>query len=117
MNNRQVGTLKEQQAAAFLVQNEFLILETNFRCRLGELDLIAQKDDQIHFVEVKYRKNTAYGYPAEAVDYRKQSKICKVSDYYRLTHPSLNECGCHFDVIAFLGDELIFYLDAFEYRF
>ena len=115
MNNRQVGTLKEQQAAAFLVQKGFLILETNFRCRLGEIDLIAQKDGELHFVEVKYRKNTAYGYPAEAVDYRKQFKICRVCDYYRLTHPSLNEYGCHFDVIAILGEELLMYSDAFEY--
>ncbi|MBP7320079.1 MAG: YraN family protein, partial [Lachnospiraceae bacterium] len=45
MNNRQIGTLKEQQAAAFLVQKGFLILETNFRCRLGEIDLIAKKDN------------------------------------------------------------------------
>ena len=117
MNNRQIGTLKEQQAAAFLVQKGFLILETNFRCRLGEIDLIAKKDNQIHFVEVKYRKNTAYGYPAEAVDYRKQFKICKVSDYYRLTHPTFNEYGCHYDVIAILGEELLLYSDAFEYQF
>lgn len=115
MNNRQIGTIKEQQAAAFLVKSNYEILELNYRCRQGEVDIIAQKEGQIHFVEVKYRKNTAYGYPAEAVDLRKQIKICKVCDYYQLMHPYANERGCHFDVIAILGDQITLIPDAFEY--
>ena len=117
MNKRELGTIKEQLAAAFLIEKGYEIIDKNFRGRQGEIDLVAMKDKELHFVEVKYRKNTAYGYPAEAVDYRKQSKICKVSDYYRLTHPTLHECGCHYDVIAILGEELLLYSDAFEYRF
>lgn len=116
MNNRETGTQKEQLAAAFLIKKGFQILESNYRCRQGEIDLIATKDQQVHFIEVKYRKNTAYGYPAEAVDVRKQNKICKVSDYYRMTHPRMEAYGCHFDVIAILGEDLEYIADAFEYQ-
>ena len=115
MNKRELGTIKEQLAAAFLIQEEFKILEKNYRTRQGEIDIIAIKNGELHFIEVKYRKNTAYGYPAEAVTIRKQITICKVSNYYRYQHGYNEQVSIHYDVIAILGNKLSFLKDAYEY--
>lgn len=115
MNKREIGTVKEQLAAAFLVENGFEILERNFRGRRGEIDLVAMKAKELHFIEVKYRKNTAYGYPAEAVNLRKQMTICKVSDYYRYFYQYNERVAVHYDVIAILGTQLSFIQDAYDY--
>ena len=116
MNKRELGTLKEQLAAAFLVEKGYEIKDRNFRGRQGEIDLVAMKNKELHFVEVKYRKNTAYGYPAEAVDYRKQMTICKVSDYYRFHFHYSEQVQVHYDVIAILGSQVTFIQDAYDYR-
>ena len=68
-NRRQIGTEEEALAAEFLEGRGYRIVERNFRCRLGEIDLIARDGSVLVFIEVKYRKTGAYGDPAEAVDY------------------------------------------------
>ena len=55
MNKRQLGTVYEQKAAAYLQQQGYEILECNFRCRIGEIDIIAREGEYLCFVEVKYR--------------------------------------------------------------
>ena len=75
-NRRQIGTEEEALAAVFLKAQGYEILEQNFRCRLGEIDIIARDGSALVFIEVKYRRNAAYGTPAEAVNLRKQQKIC-----------------------------------------
>lgn len=55
----------------------------NYRCRSGEIDLIARDGECLVFVEVRYRTDTGKGHPLETVDPRKQRRICKVSDVYR----------------------------------
>lgn len=54
----------------------------NYHSRFGEIDIIARKQNTIIFVEVKTRKNTAFGFPAEFVDYKKQQKIMKTAQLY-----------------------------------
>ena len=76
-NRRQIGTEEEALAAVFLKAQGYEILEQNFRCRLGEIDIIARDGSALVFIEVKYRRNAAYGTPAEAVNLRKQQKICR----------------------------------------
>ena len=63
---------------------ELNILENNYKIKTGEIDIIAKLDDEIVFVEVKSRSNTNYGYPSEAVNYRKIKKITNVAKYYIL---------------------------------
>ena len=72
MNKRQLGTVYEQKAAAYLQQQGYEILECNFRCRLGEIDIIAREGGYLCFVEVKYRSGDGYGSPLEAVGVYKQ---------------------------------------------
>lgn len=113
-NNRKVGDAYEILAFRELEARGYRILEKNFRCRIGEIDLIARHHGYLVFVEVKYRKNKSAGYAAEAVTWRKQQIISRVADYYIKTHcreiPS-----CRFDVAAMDGGNVTIYENAFEY--
>ena len=70
------GKEGEKIAAAFLKKNGYRICETNFRCALGEIDIIAREKDELVFIEVKTRKSGELGYPEQAVGIKKQKKMC-----------------------------------------
>ena len=80
MKNR--GLWGENKAVEFLKAKNYTILARNYHSRFGEIDIIASKNNYIIFVEVKTRKNTAFGFPAEFVDYKKQQKIMKTAQLY-----------------------------------
>jgi putative endonuclease len=86
MNNRQMGTFYEREAMRFLMSKGVRILETNYRCRQGEIDIIGYEGTCLIFFEVKARKTGVAGTGAEAIDRHKQRKICRVADYYRFEH-------------------------------
>lgn len=115
MNKRKTGSEKEDRAAAFITSGGGRIIERNYSTRMGEIDLIARDSDTICFIEVKYRKTVRAGYPTEAVDHRKQFKICRVSDHYRMTKGLRDDIPYRFDVISIVGDEITWYKNAFEY--
>lgn len=115
MNKKETGKRYEEKAAAFLERNGFQLLEKNFRCRQGEVDLVGVHDNCLVFVEVKYRKDSMSGAPEEAVDPAKQRKICLVSDYYRIRHPSESARQIRYDVVAICGDSVKWYKNAFPY--
>lgn len=87
----------------------------NFRCKVGEIDIIARDEDYLVFCEVKYRSSDVYGYPAEAVNINKIRKICKVSDYYRLIHKISDDSKIRFDVVSIKGEEISWIKNAFDY--
>lgn len=116
INRRQIGTKEEALAAAFLEKQGYQILERNFRCRLGEIDLIARDGSALVFIEVKYRRNAAFGSPAEAVNRKKQQTICRVADYYRMIHRISEYQPCRFDVAAIQGTAIEVIQDAFPYQ-
>ena len=72
------------RAAACLEEKGYRILERNYRCGHGEVDLIASKDGWIVFVEVKYRKTNSMGLPQEAVNRRKQQRISRAASFFIL---------------------------------
>ena len=115
MNRRRTGAEYEEQAALWLSRNGFEILERNFFCRGGEIDLVAKEGVCLVFVEVKYRRNKAAGHPAEAVTRHKQKKIIHAAEYYCWKHRIADTCPCRFDVVAILGDEVEHMRNAFEY--
>ena len=82
MNKRKFGIIGEKMAQKYLKDNKYEIIENNYYTRNGEIDIIARKQNTIIFVEVKTRKNTAFGFPAEFVDYKKQQKIMKTAQLY-----------------------------------
>lgn len=115
MNKRTTGKLYEEKAAAFLKERGFFLLDMNYRCRQGEVDLIGIHDGCLVFVEVKYRKDMGSGAPEEAVGPAKQMKICRVSDYYRLAKPTEAARQIRYDVVAICGEDVRWYRDAFNY--
>lgn len=110
---RAVGTYYEGQAALYLKQQGYRILEQNFSSRCGEIDLIAKDGDTLVFVEVKYRSSASFGDPAEAVTAKKQEKIRKTARYYLCTHQLSEDTPCRFDVAAILGSQIRLIKHAF----
>ena len=115
MNKRQIGAEYEEAAARYLAADGYEILARNFRCRFGEIDLVAWKGAGLVFVEVKYRKNRSKGLPEEAVSQQKMKTISRVADYYRARYRVPDTVPCRFDVIAIEGDAIRHYRDAFPY--
>ncbi len=116
MNQREVGTRQESRAAEYLETLGYQILERNFRCRFGEIDVIAKQGDTYVFIEVKYRTGRTAGDPASAVDGKKQKKISKTADYYRMLHRIPGDMPCRFDVVAETPAEIRVYTNAFYYQ-
>ena len=96
---RRAGQHGEAAAASYLEQMGVSILQKNFRCRYGEIDLIGWDGNYYLFIEVKYRSTQEQGEPAEAVDYRKQYKICRTFDYYRMKKHMDDFVPVRFDII------------------
>jgi len=115
MNKRTLGSQKEDEAARFLTRCGLKVTDLNFRCRLGEIDIIARDAGYVVFAEVKYRTTAAAGNPEEAVDLKKAKKICRVSDYYRVVKKLPPDTKIRYDVIAVCGDEFKWYKNAFPY--
>ena len=80
--NKFKGSSGERIAEEYLKKEGYDILARNFRTRLGEIDIVASKDEYLVFVEVKARKSEAYGFPSESVTYAKQRKISMVASQY-----------------------------------
>lgn len=82
MNYRKFGNAGETLAASYLEEKGYRILKRNFWCKAGEVDIIAQKDDCVHFVEVKTRTGNYYGTPSESVTRHKLNRIRLVAEVY-----------------------------------
>ena len=115
MNKRALGAEYEEKAVEYLKNRGYFIFERNFRCRQGEIDIIARQNGCLVFVEVKYRKTVVKGRPEEAVTPAKMRTICRVADYYCMRRGFGDNVSCRFDVISILGDEISLYENAFPY--
>jgi putative endonuclease len=98
LNKRRFGIIGEKIAQGFLVNKGYEILETNFYTKKGEIDIIAQKDKCLIFVEVKTRTTFKFGTPAMAVNYNKKKHIKDASKIF-LYHNKLNNSEVRFDVV------------------
>src|SRR5437764_10597008 len=94
-----LGRTGERLAAEELVRRGYRILEKNFRCSYGEIDLVAEDEQDLIFVEVKTRRGNVYGLPEEAVTYRKRQKIVQVASCYLDLH-ACSERSWRIDVVA-----------------
>lgn len=113
MNKRQLGTEYENVAAEYLQSQGCEIIERNFRCRSGEIDLIAREGEYLCFVEVKYRAGSTCGSPLDAVGSRKQRQILKVAKYYLMKNDMTMDTPCRFDVVAVEGKKITLLRNAF----
>lgn len=97
LNSKQFGYLGEKIAKFYLQINGFQILKCNFMCRFGEIDLIAQKENYIHFIEVKTRKSKRIE-ASESINLIKEKHIKKTAEYYTYINRIENK-GIQFDAI------------------
>jgi len=85
-NKIQLGREGEKIAASYLSKKGYRILEMNYRCRFGEIDIVARQQNTYVFVEVKTRKSLYFGRPAEAIDCCKKQHMLKVAQHYIQYH-------------------------------
>lgn len=91
----------ESYVADYLQDQGLQLKEKNYRCKLGEIDLImADRDNTLVFVEVRYRKQQRYGTPLETVDRIKQRKLVHTATHYLQQRRLVDRCPCRFDVVA-----------------
>lgn len=115
LNRRETGAEWERQAARYLESQGVRIMESNFRSRQGEIDLIGCHQGCLVFIEVKYRRSGCRGHALDAVDYRKQRRICQVADYYRYCHGIGDDADVRYDVVGIQGDEVQWIQNAFPH--
>lgn len=94
------GQRYEHYAAGWLAARGLRIVARNFRCRAGEIDLVAIEDDALVFIEVRARAPSRYASAAESVDRRKQQRLLRTAEYYLSRYPAAAQLPCRFDVIA-----------------
>ncbi len=82
MTTREVGLFGEAETAKYLRGKGYKLLAHSYRCRFGEIDLVAEKKGVLCFVEVKLRSSDTYGLPREFVDGRKQAKLRRTAQWY-----------------------------------
>ena len=96
-DSRLLGRWGEDRAAEYLRDRGYHILAANWKCRFGEIDLVAGDGTCLCFVEVKLRKSAAYGSAAEFVDRRKQSRLRATAELYLMRHPT--DLQPRFDIV------------------
>lgn len=114
--NRQhrIGQRFEDQAASFLEQQGFEIIERNWRAGHKEIDIIARKKSLLVFVEVKASMTSSFGHPAERVTPTKMKNLSEAAQRYVLER-GISGCDLRFDVITFSDGRLEHYPDAFPF--
>lgn len=94
----EIGKLGEDLAIKYLINNNYSIIEKNFMCKQGEIDIIAFGENYLVFIEVKTRSNLSYGKPSDSVNNIKQKHMYKSAKYYICLH-NLEDYFIRFDVI------------------
>lgn len=97
------GKQAEEQAAVYLKDHGLVLLGRNFRSPFGEIDLIFKDKQTVVFVEVRYRKSTRFGTPAETVNAEKQRKLVATAQYFLQNQTRHQHLACRFDVVTFMG--------------
>ena len=97
------GIDAEKAALAYLESRGLRLLERNYRCPAGELDIVMLEQKQLVFVEVRYRRTDQFGGAAPSVDSDKRRKLRWAGETFLQHHPRLSFDGCRFDVVAVTG--------------
>ena len=99
MKRRNTGILGEKLAGDFLRKRGYRILEANYRCPRGEVDLIAEHNDYLVFVEVRTRRSREFGTPEESITATKKERLRAIAAHYQQTHDNLPQLW-RIDVVA-----------------
>ncbi|MDR0469205.1 MAG: YraN family protein [Peptococcaceae bacterium] len=96
-----LGKQSEDMGTAWLISKGMRVLERNYRCRIGEIDLIGQMDDTLVIVEIRSRSSDSRGTPVESVTHSKRQKLRKIAAWY-LAQKGREDSPCRFDVLGIL---------------
>ncbi len=96
-----LGKSGEETAAKYLKRCGLKLIQKNYSCKHGEIDLIVKDGECLVFVEVKTRSQQAFGSPASSVNFRKQLQICKTAHHYMVEH-GIDDVDARFDVVSVL---------------
>lgn len=100
-----LGRWGEAQVAEYLHKKGYRLIATGYRCRMGEIDLIARKGQFLAFVEVKLRRDDHFATAREQVTTAKQRKILVTAEHFLSQHPEMGEYRCRFDVAEVYAPE------------
>ena len=104
-NNKNSGGAAEKQAAHWLTQQGLALIDRNFRCRQGEIDLIMEDGDTVVFTEVRWRSHNHYGGALASVDHHKQRRLILAAQHFLARHPQHHDRPCRFDVLGMEPDD------------
>lgn len=107
-----LGRKGERMARRYLKRQGWKIVEKNYKCPFGEVDIVANKGGVTAFIEVKTRSDDGYGAPSQAVDVRRQSRYIRAAKYYFIGRPM--DCTLRFDVIEVCRGEVNHIENAFQ---
>ncbi len=117
---KELGKKGEEVAVQFLKKKGYRIIEKNYVCKMGEMDIIAREKDILAFIEVKTRTSMRFGPPQLAVNPSKQRQLSKVALNY-LNEKRLDDVKARFDVVAILlgpvKEEIDLIKDAFDLKY
>ena len=113
VRRQQLGAQAEERAAQLLRDAGYAILVRNYRCRLGELDIVARREAQLVIAEVRLRSSRAYGGPAASVGAAKRARIVRATRYLLMRQPQLARLEVRFDTLLLsAGDGPIEWIEA-----
>lgn len=115
-NKRFKGTKKEEQAAEYLKTQGYRIIERNFYTRNGEIDIIAEENGYLVFVEVRYKKASSRILPRETINGKKAFHLINASKVYLISHGFGENTPVRYDFIGIHGNEILLlknFLEAF----
>ena len=101
--SRLKGFLAERQVKQYLCKQGLTWLESNYACRMGEIDLIMRDGACLVFVEVRARRSNAFGGAAASITTSKRRKLVRTASHFLLTHAALRDCATRFDVVCLDG--------------
>lgn len=97
------GNNAEAHALSYLIQHGMTLIESNYRCPPGEIDLVMNDNGTVVFVEVRYRAGDSYGGALESIDARKRHKLRAAAKHYLQQRHATMEVPCRFDVVLVSG--------------
>lgn len=112
-NKRAIGSHYESRVAAFLKKQGFEILEQNYHCRFGEIDLIARDTAELVFIEVKYRSTDRAGSALEAITEKKAAQVRHVAAVYLAQKRYSEQTPVRFDAVGIDGERITYIKNAF----
>ncbi|MDU0326723.1 MULTISPECIES: YraN family protein [Microbacterium] len=101
-----LGRAGEERAVAFLSDDGYRIIDRNWRCPQGEIDIVAERDDTLVVIEVKTRRSEAFGHPFEAIDRRKAERLWRLAMAWLAAHPDeARGRALRIDAIGLIGED------------